>query len=126
MSSVSPVLQQVEQYRVLLERQDAQALGRLIDAYRRAYSRLADKVDLLLLEIGDKAPTAGQIFRMARYKDLLDQANEHERNETANSIRRRWFEILARRTKDHPKTIVRKILTEDDITEAASEVGLFN
>jgi len=48
----------------------------LIDAYRRAYSRLADKVDLLLLEIGDKAPTAGQIFRMARYKDLLEQIGE--------------------------------------------------
>ena len=70
--------------------------------------------------------TSGILLGDAKYKDLLDQAKEHERNETANSIRRRWFEILARRTKDHPKTIVRKILTEDDITEAASEVGLFN
>ena len=71
-----PVLEYVERYRRQLEQSDAAALSRLVDAYRRAYSRLADKADLLLLEIGDSAPTSGQLVRLARYKDLMGQAAE--------------------------------------------------
>src|SRR3990172_7128160 len=72
----SPVLLAAEQYRRQLERLDKQALGRLIDAYRRAYARLAQAVDLLLVEIGDNAPTAGQLVRLTRYKSLMAQAAE--------------------------------------------------
>ena len=69
----SPVLDAVELYRAALLRQDAQALNRLIDAYRRSYSRLSSSVDALLLQIGDTQPTMGQVVRMQRYKALMAQ-----------------------------------------------------
>ena len=72
----APVLEYVDRYRRQLEHSDAAALNRLVDAYRRAYARLADKADLLLLEISDQSPTAGQLVRLARYKDLMGQAAE--------------------------------------------------
>jgi hypothetical protein len=76
MPDPSPLLQAVEAYRAALLRRDAQALNRLIDAYRRAYSRIGGSLDALLLEVGDGAITAGQVVRMQRYKSLMQQVGE--------------------------------------------------
>jgi len=68
-----PLLTTVEQYRAALAAREAQAFGRLVDAYRRAYSRVATALDALLLQIGDNPPTRGQLVRMERYKSLVRQ-----------------------------------------------------
>jgi hypothetical protein len=73
MPNPSPVIVAANRYRAQLAAKDAQALGRLIDAYRRAYSRLSSAVDALVLQIGDSEPTRGQVIRMARYKSLMGQ-----------------------------------------------------
>jgi hypothetical protein len=73
---VEPLLDAVARFRAELLRQDVQALGRLMDAYGRAYARLGYAVDALLLEIGDQAMTAGQVMRMERYKALMKQTGD--------------------------------------------------
>jgi hypothetical protein len=69
----SPILQAAALFRAELERGDAQALGRLIDAYRRAYRRLSAQVDALLLETAEQGLTRGQLMRLDRYRDLMGQ-----------------------------------------------------
>jgi hypothetical protein len=76
MPDPSLLLPLVERFRADLLRRDAQALGRLIDAYKRAYSRLGGSLDALMLEIGENTMTAGQLHRMARYKSLMQQVGE--------------------------------------------------
>lgn len=86
MPDPSPLLQAVEAFRAALLRNDAQALGRLIDAYKRAYSRLGGSIDALMLQIGDKPMTTGQVMRMERYKSLMQQVGEELMGFQAMSI----------------------------------------
>ena len=76
MPDPSLLLTAVDRFRADLLRRDAQALGRLIDAYQRAFSRLGGSLDALLLEVGDSTMTAGQVMRMERYKSLMQQVGE--------------------------------------------------
>jgi hypothetical protein len=77
---VSPVLEAAARYRAQLAAKDAQALSRLIDAYRRSYRRMVTGLDALLLSIGDDAPTRGQLVRMERYRALIGQVAEELRD----------------------------------------------
>jgi hypothetical protein len=86
MPDPSPLLQAVEAFRAALLRNDAQALAKLIDAYKRAYSRLGGSIDALMLQIGDKPMTAGQVMRMERYKSLMQQVGEELMGFQAMSI----------------------------------------
>ena len=61
-----------EKFRAQLIAQDAAQLARMSDAYRLVYNRLKDKIDLLVVEVGDIGlATRGQVIRLARYKDLI-------------------------------------------------------
>lgn len=71
-----PVIVASNKYREQLARQDAQALTRLGETYARIYSRLNDKIELLIVQIGDEQPTQGQVVRLERYKALMQQTAE--------------------------------------------------
>lgn len=71
---MADVIALAAQYRAELLAKDAQAMARLVKAYGRAFNTLQDKLELLLIEIGDNIPTRGQAVRMRRYKDLMAQA----------------------------------------------------
>ena len=47
----SPIVQAATGFRSQLERQEAQATGRMIEAYSRAYARLQREISLLVAEI---------------------------------------------------------------------------
>lgn len=68
-----PVIETANEFRKQLARQEGAASRRLIDAYVRAYNRLAKEVDLLILEIGDNPPTRNQLYKMKRYRSLMSQ-----------------------------------------------------
>lgn len=60
------------EFRKAVDRQDAQALGRLAKAYSQLYQRMQLKLDSLLLAMSKlEAPTKGQMFRLAQYKNLM-------------------------------------------------------
>jgi SPP1 gp7 family putative phage head morphogenesis protein len=73
MPEPSPVLQALDAYRRQLDALDAQALNRLVANYSRSWARLDGMLSALLLEIGDRPPTAGQLARLERYTSLLEQ-----------------------------------------------------
>ena len=71
---IRPIIKQVENYRASLMRTDAEAIQRLVETYQRLYGRLQDKIDLLILEIGNvEGITKGQVMRMERYQTLMAQ-----------------------------------------------------
>jgi hypothetical protein len=77
-----PIIQAADAYRAALLAKDAQAMNRLISAYRSVFNRLKDKIDLLVVEI-EKAGgtlTPGQVARMERYTQLITQAAEELRD----------------------------------------------
>lgn len=60
-----------KQFRDAVDRQDAQALGRLARTYSQLYQRMTDKLDALLLAISKlEEPTKGQVMRLAQFKNL--------------------------------------------------------
>lgn len=60
------------EFRAAIDRQDMAALGRLAKTYAQLYGRMQDKLDALLLAISKlDAPTQGQVFRLAQYKNLM-------------------------------------------------------
>jgi SPP1 gp7 family putative phage head morphogenesis protein len=69
----SPVLATVARYRAQLAAKEAAALNRLASNYARSWKRLDALLSALLLQIGDKPPTAGQLMRMERYQTLMEQ-----------------------------------------------------
>jgi hypothetical protein len=69
------VITLAEQYSAALLKHDTAALNRIINAYGAIYQRLDDKITALTLEIGEQAPTAGQVARMARFTSLIEQTN---------------------------------------------------
>jgi SPP1 gp7 family putative phage head morphogenesis protein len=71
---MTSVIDLAAQYRAELLAKDAAAMGRLVNAYRVAYTSLLDKLELLMMDIGTSIPTPGQIARMERYKALMAQA----------------------------------------------------
>lgn len=79
MADISPVLEVLDRYRRLLENKDMAAMGRLIQAYKQIYRRLKTLIDALVLEIGNEYPTKGQLTRMARYQQLIEQAADELR-----------------------------------------------
>ena len=74
------ILRLSRQFREALRRHDQQALNRLIRAYEHVYSRLKDKIDLLVDAIELTEPTTGQLVRMARYKALIKQVEAELRD----------------------------------------------
>lgn len=54
---------------------DARALGVLIQHYRRSLSRIEIMLDALLAQIGDSRPTAAQLRRIERYRQLIAYAS---------------------------------------------------
>jgi hypothetical protein len=66
------VIDLAQQYRDALLKADLASMGRLTGAYQQLYSRLQDKIDLLIAAIDklDK-PTRGQVMRLGRYGDLI-------------------------------------------------------
>jgi hypothetical protein len=77
-----PIIQAADAYRAALLAKDAQAMNRLISAYRSVFNKLRDKIDLLVAEI-EKAGgtlTPGQVARMERYTQLVTQAAEELRD----------------------------------------------
>lgn len=69
----SPVIETLNQYHRALDARDAAAVARLTRNYSASLKRLQAMLDSLILEIGDKPPTRGQLVRMARYKALIEQ-----------------------------------------------------
>src|SRR5574341_1347719 len=72
-AETNEILRLSRQFREALRRHDQQALNRLMRAYEHVYSRLKDKIDLLIGAIELEEPTAGQLVRMARYQALIRQ-----------------------------------------------------
>ena len=68
------------QFRKAIEKNDAAALRRLVDAYTRIYGRLQDKIQLLLDVIEVENPTRAQLARMGRYKSLIAQVEQELTN----------------------------------------------
>jgi hypothetical protein len=67
------VLDLADRFHAALERQDAQALERIIRAYAGIQSRLQGEIDALALEIERDGLTAGKVAKLARYKRILAQ-----------------------------------------------------
>jgi hypothetical protein len=82
---VSPVLQAAARYRAQLMAAEAQAVGRMVDAYRRSFSRLSDSVELLAERIASQGapPTPAQIRRMEQYERLMQQVADELQGLTA-------------------------------------------
>jgi len=68
------------QFRKAIDKNDAAALRRLVDAYTRIYGRLQDKIQLLLDVIEVENPTRAQLARMDRYKSLIAQVEQEITN----------------------------------------------
>jgi hypothetical protein len=63
-----------QQFKDALEAQDEAALVRIISAYQRIFRTLESRIDALVLEIAAlENPTTSQVFRLARYQDLIEQ-----------------------------------------------------
>jgi SPP1 gp7 family putative phage head morphogenesis protein len=54
-------------------RKDADALMRLLSAYRRMYSRLAGQIELLAERVGDGQMSTGQLARLTQWQSLRGQ-----------------------------------------------------
>jgi len=67
------ILDVAKAFRAQIDKLDAAALKQIVDVYRRMYTGLAGSIDALTLEIGDTAPTMGQLVRMERYQALMSQ-----------------------------------------------------
>jgi len=66
----------------------------------------------------------GVTLGAARYDDLVAQAAEHERNETANANKKRWLLTLAARLAADREARVRDVLSEAEIGDAAKQCGV--
>ena len=119
----SPVLQAADAYRIQLLAKDAQALNRLIDAYKRSYSRLLSAVDALTLQIGQDAPTAGQVIRLQRYKSLMAQVAEELSG--LQSLTRNEIELATELGIDLGSKQARELLSYV-VTGTPSIAGQFN
>lgn len=73
---LSPLLQLVQANRAALAQREAIVTNRLITAYKSLYQRLQGLIDALVLQIGQDMPTAGQLVRIERYRELLKQTAE--------------------------------------------------
>jgi SPP1 gp7 family putative phage head morphogenesis protein len=67
------VIELADQFHDQLERQDAQALARILRAYAGITTRLQGEIDALALEIEQGGLTVGQVQKLARYRRLLDE-----------------------------------------------------
>jgi SPP1 gp7 family putative phage head morphogenesis protein len=77
------VLTLADQFHDQLERQDAQALARVIRAYAGIQQRLQGEIDALALEIEQGALTVGQVQKLARYRRLLEETGAEVQKFTA-------------------------------------------
>ncbi len=74
------VLQLAAEYKAALERRDVAAMNRLIKAYNDAYKRIKADLDGLILAMDGRQMSAGQITRMAQYRDLMEQITRELRD----------------------------------------------
>lgn len=72
----SDLLTLSRRFRAQLDAQDERALNRLVDAYRLMYDRIEGRVDALLLQIEKEGLTSGKVFRLERYKSLMQQIED--------------------------------------------------
>lgn len=70
------VLDAAARFAAALDRQDAAAAARLVDAYGRLFLRLQGNIDALLLEIVGGSVTYEQAMNSRRYKALMRQVME--------------------------------------------------
>jgi hypothetical protein len=84
MTQPSDVLTLAAQYRAALSKQDAAALARLVNAYGAMARRMQGSMDALGLELAEAGTlTRGQVARLARYRDLLEQVADELARYTA-------------------------------------------
>lgn len=76
MADPSPALLAVDRFRAEVDRNDQQALTRLIAAYGRMWEGLQDQIDALNMRIEKDKPTPGQLLRMGQYKALEKQIQD--------------------------------------------------
>jgi len=74
------ILELSRQFRRAIDKNDAAALRRLVDAYTRIYAKLQDKINLLTDVIEMENPTRAQLARMERYKSLIAQVEAEMTN----------------------------------------------
>ena len=74
---MADVFQTAVQLRKAIQTQDAAALRRITEAYRSIYARLAPEIELLAEALKAGTLTEGQLFRLDRYKRLIE-ATERE------------------------------------------------
>lgn len=79
-STPNEILRITRQFQSALARRDRQALNRLVRAYEGVYSRLKDKIALLIDAIEMNEPTKGELVRMARYQALIRQVEKELRD----------------------------------------------
>lgn len=77
MTEQSPLIAQVEKFKAGQAKREAAELTRLVDAYRVVYDRTQAEVDALLAKIAlQPGATPGQVQRMSRYKQLLEEIEQ--------------------------------------------------
>jgi hypothetical protein len=84
MTQPRDVLTLAAQYRAALSKQDAAALARLVNAYGAMARRMQGSMDALGLELAEAGTlTRGQVARLTRYRDLLEQVADELARYTA-------------------------------------------
>ena len=67
------IIKLIAQQKAKLDKQDAEYIARLVDAYKTIYARLQGDIDALLLSIEKAGVTSrGQIIRLSQYKRLME------------------------------------------------------
>lgn len=98
------VLATAARYRAALDRRDARAMQRLIDAYGLLYRRLQAEIEALTLTLGDMDDaTPGAVARLGRFRSLIRQVTEELNRYSAyleTEIQTNAAENIAQAAKD--------------------------
>lgn len=78
--NAATVLGYSAQYMAALDRQDTAAMNRLIRAYNESYKRIEVDLNRLIIALGDKTPSRGQLVRMSQYQSMLEQITRELRD----------------------------------------------
>lgn len=73
----SELITLAQEFKDALEAQDEVALQRIIDAYKRIYNTLQDKIDALVMEISTmESPSPSDVSKLVRFDALIAQVTE--------------------------------------------------
>lgn len=116
MPDPSPALAAVDRFRAEVDRNDQQALTRLISAYGRIWEGLQDQIDALTIKIESTNPTPGQLLRMSQYRalerQLITQLNGYAsilRNEIGDVI-----DLMLPMGERHTRELMSQIIAGDN------------